>query len=76
MNKTKLFVSTLVLAMSSAFTTVSYAASHEKKAEEMECVTEEALEAMSEEAREALTTPVCEDEDKAEDEEEEKPKAD
>ena len=74
MNKTTLFVSTLVLAMSSAFTTVSYAESHEKKAEEVECITEEALEAMSEEAREALTTPVCEDdEDKAEDEE--KPKA-
>jgi len=67
MNKTTLFVSTLVLAMSSAFTSVSYAESHENKAEDMECVTEE--------AREALTTPVCEDdEDKAEDEE--KPQAD
>ncbi|WP_299871425.1 hypothetical protein [uncultured Cocleimonas sp.] len=75
MNKTTLFVSTLVLAMSSAFTSVSYAESHENKAEDMECVTEEALEAMTEEAREALTTPVCEDdEDKAEDEE--KPQAD
>jgi sensor domain CHASE-containing protein len=66
MNKTTLFVSALVLAMSSAVTTISYAASHENKAEdaeEMECVTEEALEAMSEEASEALETPVCEDEE-------------
>lgn len=75
MNKTTLFVSALVLAMSSAITSVSYAESHENKAEEMECVTDEALEAMSEEARDALTTPVCEDnEDKAENEE--KPQAD
>ena len=64
MNKTTLFVSALVLAMSSAVTSISYAASHENKAEdaeEMECITEEALEAMSEEARDASEAPVCED---------------
>ena len=62
MNKTTLFVSTLVLAMSSFVTTTSFAASHEKMTEdtEVECITQEDLEEMTAEEKAELTSPTCE----------------
>ena len=42
MNKTTLFISSIILTLSSFFTTTTFATSHEK-AEEAECVTQAAL---------------------------------
>lgn len=69
-----LLISTLVLAFSSLFTSVSFAESHEKMTEEAECVTQAALAEMSEDDKASLEAPLCEGEEAeeaAEDKEEE-----
>lgn len=56
-----LLISTLVLAFSSLFTSVSFAESHEKMAEnaEMECITQAALAEMSDDEKANLEAPLC-----------------
>lgn len=56
-NKTLLFVSTMVFALSPFVTANTWAESHEPKAE---CVTQKAYDAMSAEDKDKMTTALCE----------------
>ena len=71
-NKTLLFISTMVLALSPFVTVNTWAESHEPKAEETEaeCVTQKAYDAMSAEDKEKMSADVCEG-DEGEDKSEE-----
>ena len=71
-NKTLLFISTMVLALSPFVTVNTWAESHEPKAEETEaeCVTQKAYDAMSAEDNEKMSADVCEG-DEGEDKSEE-----
>ena len=78
MNKTTLFISSIILALSSFITATTFATSHEKAEEaEVECVTQAALAEMSDEDKANLTAPMCEgDEGEDQSEDKEAPKAD
>ncbi len=60
MNKKTLLASTLLVAMSSFVTTTSFATSHDKMTEEVECLTQEELAGMTEDEKAEQSLPLCE----------------